>query len=1198
MEHKKSFGFTAIETIIVVALFALIAVAISPLFTAASRSWETDRRLKEMVQKSRDAMDLMTYEIKKSNAIIDGTSANLSTLDVLDAYYVVFSTAGEEYYLDDNNSGYTTNGVAGFTPGTKPGGFAGDYDETSAGYATYFYSFATLLPGDYDIYAYYIATAAVMRLNVFDDSALDYNTTYDQTGGLRFSTTSTGASWDQLNRGLVTPTTRVPVILTGQSGAIGVTKSSGTAKSIADGFKFVYKGFRHKIFYYDTTGGNKITYGSDAFGFAGLVNNPALLSNVQQIGSTPIFTYYQADGVTAATSASNVALVRIQFQIYDPDGKVLPYQLRGQAEIKSEGGSAAGSNTKIVINEINYNPSATTYFSDDMDGNVIVNNVTQPAGSYPDYATYNNWFDNLENQGGGCAAGGWCYVQDAANLPWSYGLCDSIEAKNEPTFDLSGRSMWLTGVVAAGVCDNLDIAKNAAARRETIASPIITMPAIAALGDVVLRDYYSRFVCNATFDIRGCSVTDDADGDCADAADWTSATLCNAAPAYNCIFTTQAANCGQNELDWVPSAAADRQFPTIFSGDNIRIGYQLLSDANKTQKQGIRFENPVIYHTTTTNTNTTVTATNEVTGYKTLWSRGKPDSVTPKTSSLPAINHPACNSVTKCWGTMSRALADTVANRETAQSFNFPEAVNGSIVTPNDATYYIELPAGSNPKLNFYQWRDLKTTNEITANTDGGYVEVCKNGDACFGAANGAGWTRLEDVANSLNPGYAGSTVGGTGNPLNGNGYSTDLNAWTQTTANLSAFLGVGLQKIKIRWHFGSDETGGAFGGGNFTDGHAPGWYIDDIKVREGCAEEWIELYNPTPYAVQVTDSAATCRENASPITCDATKAWSIVLQTHKATDPIGDMIVQYSGDTRYQIPAFGYAVITNKTAVLYTDAECTSVYPIPSTAVKLTIDDNSLGASGLPNTYGLVSIYDKSNSSGALVDQVNYNVVLYDDFETAVTTMQWSTANSGGATSWSTGKLTAGDGMTDNLDHTYSTTSTIGYVFGTKMGAAYDNSSTAYLYDVAIDTTLDTTSATPATLSFYNRHKLDTGDLVSVEQSLDGGGSWSTMTTSSAVMFGAVATTETNWVNIIAAPAIGAISLIRFVLNTNSTAGTGTGWYIDDVAVYWNWGGNGNNRTLERVNWAGSSTAKKNWCESIPANGSPGAVNNPAVCY
>ncbi len=341
-------------------------------------------------------------------------------------------------------------------------------------------------------------------------------------------------------------------------------------------------------------------------------------------------------------------------------------------------------------------------------------------------------------------------------------------------------------------------------------------------------------------------------------------------------------------------------------------------------------------------------------------------------------------------------------------------------------------------------------------------------------------------------------------------------------------------------------------------------------------------MYNPTPYSTTVTDTTAGCSE-ISLASCNLANCWRIYSETHKATADPYDNIVPYSGaGGGTSIPGYGYGVVAGS-SLLYTDPGCTSAYPVPSTATKLVIDDGNFGATGLPDTYDIVTLTD---NNGNLVDYVPYNVAFFDDFETAVTTSQWSTSTSGG-TSWSTGKLVAGDNLADNNDHT--TASTSGIVFGTNMGGNYTNSANAVLYDPVIDLTLATTTAT---VSFWQRYRLAAGDTMVVQKSTDGGTTWSTLIASPA------AGTQTSWTNITnTALPTSSVDLLRFNF-TSDAATVDTGWYIDDFAVYWSWGGNGNNHTLERVSALGNSASRKNWCDSQVKNGTPGAANSTTGCF
>lgn len=385
-------GLSVLEVLIATALTALLASVLSPFFTAASRSWDKDRKIKEMVQKSRDAMDFMVNELRKTNNIINGADVNGFPAVNLDPNYVVFATSGEETYFDNRNSGYVMNNASLFDKGAQQGGFAGDYDGTATGVATY--NFSAPLPGLYDLYAYFLSTTdAAASVSVYDGASTDISSTFSQG-------TANALKWYKVCDSLTTTADcgANAVDLSGNGNySIRVARSAGTTNMLVDGFKLVYQGFRHKVFYYDSAN-NKITFGNDSSGFAGLSTNPALLENVYPLESTPVLSYLKANGVTPATQARDAALVRVQFQVVDPEGKVSPFVLRAQAEIKNSGdGNKSGNEGKIVINELNVQTPNKVLGYDNFDGTVSnMDNdnygwATEAAGK--DYG----WLSVLEN---------------------------------------------------------------------------------------------------------------------------------------------------------------------------------------------------------------------------------------------------------------------------------------------------------------------------------------------------------------------------------------------------------------------------------------------------------------------------------------------------------------------------------------------------------------------------------------------------------------------------------------------------------------------------------------------------------------------------------------------------------------------------------------------------------------------------------
>ncbi len=1186
----KSKGISLMEVIIAVSLIAMIAAVLSPIFTGVNRAWDKDRRLKEMVQQARDAMDMMTYELKKSNGIIDGTTANLSTADVLDAYYVVFSSAGEEFYLDDKNSGYSTASGGTWNAGTKPGGFADDYDETSAGYATYSYTFATLLPGDYDVYAYYLPTAAVMNFNLFDDETLDYGTTYDQSN-VRFTTTSLGASWDQLNRS--NPTTRTVLNLTGVSVAIGVSKSSGSARGIADGFKFVYKGFRHKIFYYDTTGGNKITYGSDAFGFSGLVNNPTLLSNVTQIGSTSIFSYYQADGVTQATSPSNTALIKIAFQMNDPDGKVLPYELRGQVELKSTG---SGSQNKIIINEIDYQPPTFTTFSDNFDGGGGV------------WATWNSWFDDMEN-----GANGWT-IETTAGTAWAQcttnGTCD-VAADDPDDLDTTAATAW--GMGPAG-----DFAANTNA---SIYTPSISFPAVS--GGRTIRLYF-RYERKA-----GAGNTDAGD---VLHINVSTTSACAAWAADSATLTM-----GGSDASWQSSGAID--LTASLSGNQRCVRFQFTSDADA--KRGRLFIDSVSFLVSSSSNgndplNRIVTNSNVGAGYRLLWENG-----------TPANGGPACRSSPNCPGTL--------------RARNYPDAVDGSLISPVIGLHNLDQPF-----LEFYMWMNTETA---TGNFDGAIVQVSSSGDPGWSDTDPTSVVVWHQLGTTETPGTPATIDSGTAltsdtedlvqdyddalscEAAPGNNtlcYSTggtvrqtwngDRTSWTKVRAKLFPnFIGGANPKIRVRFRFGSDRT--------VND---PGVFIDDVRVYDApkVAYEWLELYNPNNYTVDVSN-------------------WRIRTNTSYGDAPTTYDVI--SGDERYDnattIAPYGYAVVTTDS----TAAGCSTIVDTVNDEYdfdfdndadvdatdedtnrrRLNIDDCRFGydstttdgyTDSLTDKYGFVELQD---NAGRVIDYVAYNTAFFDNLESYTAGVSatdylrvWTTNTfAPDDTDWYICDPNAASGTT--LDQTLGQYgNTTGKAFCTKnasSGEGFGNREQAALMFPPINLNAVSSSQNPK-LSFYYLFRKsanqnsddgfliqssqtagtnfvqcvanDTTGLLTTELSpgydktiAQAGGSCDCANPAAAhecqQIYSVEKTSYTRVEGDLSSFA-GSVFSLRFYFAAEA-AGNNCCIYLDDLAVYYNWGGNGTG-TLERKYWTGDSNLAENWAQSTnttaPNIGTPNVQN------
>ena len=135
------------------------------------------------------------------------------------------------------------------------------------------------------------------------------------------------------------------------------------------------------------------------------------------------------------------------------------------------------------------------------------------------------------------------------------------------------------------------------------------------------------------------------------------------------------------------------------------------------------------------------------------------------------------------------------------------------------------------------------------------------------------------------------------------------------------------------------------------TIGHAadPGnILINEVMYHPTSADstnEWIELYNPTDTPIDLN-------------------GWTIA--DHTETDKI---IPDPSRGTDTTLPPDGYAVLTDL------DTTIDDTFTIPDTALRLSVDDKTLG-NGLGNQHDSLSLYDES---GTLIDAMEWGTD-YDD--------------------------------------------------------------------------------------------------------------------------------------------------------------------------------------------------------------------------
>jgi hypothetical protein len=145
-------------------------------------------------------------------------------------------------------------------------------------------------------------------------------------------------------------------------------------------------------------------------------------------------------------------------------------------------------------------------------------------------------------------------------------------------------------------------------------------------------------------------------------------------------------------------------------------------------------------------------------------------------------------------------------------------------------------------------------------------------------------------------------------------------------------------------------STGNTFAAGT--------WSIDHIVINEvmydplqdDSKNEWIELYNPNPWPIDVGGWQ-----------------WRIIDNNTPQGDRIGGD--RLHGDGTTVIPAHGYAVITDMDTLVYVN------FYIPQGAVKLCVEDCAIG-NGLNNGGDNLTLQDPN---GAPVDAIEWGVESHD---------------------------------------------------------------------------------------------------------------------------------------------------------------------------------------------------------------------------
>lgn len=314
-------GFTLLEAVVSVAIIAMIILMISPLFKATHESWDKDTRLSSILQKGREAANRMIKELQEApnirlDAALSSTSLQYKVGDI---------------FVDDGNSGYEQSGTWTTNTGVGQGG---DNRTGGGGAGSATYRPQIIVPGNYEIYVFYSQAAVTTSYTIVCNEGTLTSDNVDQS--------TNNGKWVRLtdNAGATTQ-------FDFSQGTSGYIQLSNTLNVSADAVKLVYKGASYKQF--------KLESAELKWGYNSGAENLYTLADYVDVSNSS-FTYFKLDN-TETADPQEVALIKIKLTLYDPQNKVPPFTLYGEAAVRND------NLRNVVINEIMYDPPQRTLTS-------------------------------------------------------------------------------------------------------------------------------------------------------------------------------------------------------------------------------------------------------------------------------------------------------------------------------------------------------------------------------------------------------------------------------------------------------------------------------------------------------------------------------------------------------------------------------------------------------------------------------------------------------------------------------------------------------------------------------------------------------------------------------------------------------------------------------------------------------------------